>query len=320
MPQLDFSTFPQQLFWLFITFSILYITMAKVILPRIASILSKRAELTQGYRDKAEDMGRETDELRKKYENLLNDVRLKAKSKIDKAKESAYKYHYEKSKEISEEMQKRLDKSISALNVELEKERKEIPDTAEKLAGQIKSTILDNNRLVIMAIENLAVEPFYLTQEFFVGFAFVLFVAAVYKPVYKLVIGKLDGRAKEIEKNLEDSARLKEIAQELLASYEKKYSEFEKESQLIIAEAEKEANRIIDTMEVEVKKEVEKKMLIADEKIRQYQLKAITDINLALSELAVKKAEDMLVQELKDVGKKNNILVNSVAQVKKKLH
>jgi F-type H+-transporting ATPase subunit b len=171
-----------------------------------------------------------------------------------------------------------------------------------------------------MAIENLAVEPFYLTQEFFVGFAFVLFVAAVYKPVYKLVIGKLDGRAKEIEKNLEDSARLKEIAQELLASYEKKYSEFEKESQLIIAEAEKEANRIIDTMEVEVKKEVEKKMLIADEKIRQYQLKAITDINLALSELAVKKAEDMLVQELKDVGKKNNILVNSVAQVKKKLH
>jgi len=171
-----------------------------------------------------------------------------------------------------------------------------------------------------MAIENLAVEPFYLTQEFFVGFAFVLFVAVVYKPVYKLVIGKLDGRAKEIEKNLEDSARLKEIAQELLASYEKKYSEFEKESQLIIAEAEKEANRIIDTMEVEVKKEVEKKMLIADEKIRQYQLKAITDINLALSELAVKKAEDMLVQELKDVGKKNNILVNSVAQVKKKLH
>ena len=171
-----------------------------------------------------------------------------------------------------------------------------------------------------MAIENLAVEPFYLTQEFFVGFAFVLFVAAVYKPVYKLVIGKLDGRAKEIEKNLEDSARLKEIAQELLAYYEKKYSEFEKESQLIIAEAEKEANRIIDTMEVEVKKEVEKKMLIADEKIRQYQLKAITDINLALSELAVKKAEDMLVQELKDVGKKNNILVNSVAQVKKKLH
>jgi F-type H+-transporting ATPase subunit b len=145
-------------------------------------------------------------------------------------------------------------------------------------------------------------------------------VAAVYKPVAKLVIGKLDGRAKEIEKNLEDSARLKEIAQELLASYEKKYSEFEKESQLIIAEAEKEANRIIDTMEVEVKKEVEKKMLIADEKIRQYQLKAITDINLALSELAVKKAEDMLVQELKDVGKKNNILVNSVAQVKKKLH
>ncbi|MFN5351936.1 MAG: hypothetical protein ACK5BE_04915 [Alphaproteobacteria bacterium] len=146
MPQLDFSTFPQQLFWLFITFSILYVTMAKVILPRIADILSKRAELTQGYRDKAEDMGRETDELRKKYENLLNDVRLKAKGKIDKAKESAYKYHYEKSKEISEEMQKRLDKSISALNVELEKERKEIPDTAEKLAGQIKSTILDNNR------------------------------------------------------------------------------------------------------------------------------------------------------------------------------
>ena len=42
MPQLDITTFSPQIIWLFITFIILYVLMAKVALPRIGNILEQR--------------------------------------------------------------------------------------------------------------------------------------------------------------------------------------------------------------------------------------------------------------------------------------
>lgn len=173
-----------------------------------------------------------------------------------------------------------------------------------------------------MAVEGLASSaiPFYLSEKFFVAFAFVFFVVSILKPTFRFVTAKLDDRAKEIEDNLQKSALLKEKAQEVLASYEKRYADFEKEAQIIIADAEKEARRIIDGMEVEVGKELEKKMRLADERVRQYQLKMVNDINIALSDLAIKKAEEILGQELKDENKKASILNASIAQIKKKLH
>lgn len=173
-----------------------------------------------------------------------------------------------------------------------------------------------------MAVESLIASeiPFYLSEKFFVAVAFVLFIASVFKPTFKFVTVKLDARGKEIEDNLQQSALLKQKAQEVLANYERRYVDFEKEAQVIISDAEKEAKRIIDGMEVEVGKELEKKMRLADERVRQYQLKMVNDINVALSDLAIKKAEEILGQELKDENKKASILNSSIAQIKKKLH
>ena len=42
MPQLEISTFPSQIFWLVVSFLILYIIMAKVIVPRISSVIKNR--------------------------------------------------------------------------------------------------------------------------------------------------------------------------------------------------------------------------------------------------------------------------------------
>ena len=43
MPQLDFSTFPNQIFWLVVTLVVIYLVLSRVALPRIGGILAERA-------------------------------------------------------------------------------------------------------------------------------------------------------------------------------------------------------------------------------------------------------------------------------------
>ena len=42
MPQLDFATFPNQIFWLVITLIVIYLILSRVALPRIGGILADR--------------------------------------------------------------------------------------------------------------------------------------------------------------------------------------------------------------------------------------------------------------------------------------
>ena len=43
LPQLDFSTFPNQIFWLIVTLVAIYLILNRVALPRIGSVLAERA-------------------------------------------------------------------------------------------------------------------------------------------------------------------------------------------------------------------------------------------------------------------------------------
>ncbi|HDR27259.1 MAG TPA: F0F1 ATP synthase subunit B', partial [Rhodovulum sp.] len=42
MPQLDFATFPNQIFWLVVTLVVIYFVLSRIALPRIAAVLAER--------------------------------------------------------------------------------------------------------------------------------------------------------------------------------------------------------------------------------------------------------------------------------------
>ena len=78
MPQLDFSTFPNQIFWLVVTLVVIYLVLTKVALPRIASVLAERQGTITNDIAAAEDLKAKAAEAEEAYNKALADARAEA--------------------------------------------------------------------------------------------------------------------------------------------------------------------------------------------------------------------------------------------------
>jgi F-type H+-transporting ATPase subunit b len=78
MPQLDFSTFPNQIFWLVVTLVVIYLVLTRVALPRIASVLAERSGTITNDIAAAEELKLKAEEAEKAYEEALAEARLEA--------------------------------------------------------------------------------------------------------------------------------------------------------------------------------------------------------------------------------------------------
>ena len=90
MPQLDFSTFGNQIFWLAVSLVAIYLILTKVALPRISGILANRAGTIQGHVTKAEELKALAAEAQKAYDESLASARSEA-AKIAQAARDAFK-------------------------------------------------------------------------------------------------------------------------------------------------------------------------------------------------------------------------------------
>ena len=88
-PPFDPETFGSQLFWLVITFGLLYYLMAKVALPRIGTILEERNDRIADDLAEAEKLKQETDEAIASYEQALAEARQNAHGIAHAARDKA---------------------------------------------------------------------------------------------------------------------------------------------------------------------------------------------------------------------------------------
>jgi F-type H+-transporting ATPase subunit b len=156
--------------------------------------------------------------------------------------------------------------------------------------------------------------------ENWVALGFILFIALlVYLGVHRKVTDSLDQRQARIKGELDEARRLKEEAQALLAEFQRKGREAEKEAEGIIAGAKAEAERIAGEAKVRMEDFVSRRTKMAEAKITQAEAQALADVRSAAADAAVTAAERIL-----SIAAKGEVAVNLLQQgiedVRKKLN
>ncbi len=141
LPQLDFSTFPNQIFWLIVTLVIIYYVLSRVALPRIASVLAERQGTITNDIAAAEELKAQAAEAEAAYDKALADARAEASRIAEEAKA-------EIQAEVDEAMAK-ADAEISERTSESEARIAEIQAGATQA---VRDVAKDTARAVVSAL------------------------------------------------------------------------------------------------------------------------------------------------------------------------
>ncbi len=157
------------------------------------------------------------------------------------------------------------------------------------------------------------------TPTFFVGLAFVIFVAAVFRPVSRMVAAALDGRAEKIQQELDEAVRLREEAQALLAGYERHQNEALQEAEDILAHAKEEAERQARQAGEALEELIKRREIQALERIARAEEEAVSDVRNAAVELAIAATKKLISSELND-DRQQALIDEAIGELGDKLH
>ena len=115
LPQLDIATWPNQLFWLVISFTILYLLMQFVVTPRISTVLEDRRAKISGDLEKAREADANAKAMQETYEKALSEARADASEKAQAATKAAN----EKAAAAEAELAKKLAKKLATAEKKL---------------------------------------------------------------------------------------------------------------------------------------------------------------------------------------------------------
>jgi len=148
--------------------------------------------------------------------------------------------------------------------------------------------------------------------EVWVLLAVVLFVAGVWKPARRSILGALDARAVRIRDELDAARRLREEAQQALAAYQKQQQEGAAQAEAILAHARSEAERIAAQAARDLEETLERRRRLAQERIAQEEAKALAEIRAITVDVAISAARQVIVAEL-DEGRGSALIDAAIA-------
>lgn len=164
--------------------------------------------------------------------------------------------------------------------------------------------------------------PFFSLKntDFIVTLGFLLFIAVlVYFKVPGLLAGLLDKRAEGIQNDLDEARALRDEAQALLASYERKSREVKEQADRIVAHARDEAKLLAEQAHAEMEKSLARRLAAAESQIASAEAKAIKDVRDRAAMVAVAAAREVIAKQMTATDA-NKLIDASIDEVGAKLH
>ena len=159
-----------------------------------------------------------------------------------------------------------------------------------------------------------------LEAEAWVAIAFVIFLGLlVYLGAHRRVIDGIDQRQARIKTELDEARRLREEAQALLAEYQRKHGEADREAEAIIASANVEAERLAAEGKARMEDFVTRRTKMAETKIAQAEAQALAEVRSAAADAAVAAAAKILSTATK-VKIADDLLARGIADLRKRFN
>lgn len=156
--------------------------------------------------------------------------------------------------------------------------------------------------------------------DFIVLLAFLLFIAIlVYYRVPQLVGGLLDKRAEGIRADLAEARRLREEAQEIYASYERRQREVKTQAEEIVANARREAVLEGEKAKKALQLSIERRLKAAEEQIASAEGDAVRAVRDRAIQTAISAATEILGQQA-SVEQRNAGIDQAIAEVERRLN
>jgi len=159
MPQLNPEFWVSQVFWLTLTFGILYVVLSKIILPKISVNLESRKSEIQENIEAAEKQRQKSESKILEYNKMISKSKLEAKNIFKDAREKAMKDINSK-KEV---LDNQIDDEIKKAEREIVLLRKTAPEKINKIAIDTSSELVQkligadvNNSSISAIVEDLS--------------------------------------------------------------------------------------------------------------------------------------------------------------------
>lgn len=165
-------------------------------------------------------------------------------------------------------------------------------------------------------------KPFFslANTDFVVLLGFIVFIAVlVYFKVPGMLGGLLDKRAEGIQAELDEAKALREEAQALLASYERRQREVQEQADRIIAHAKEEAQVAGEQAKVDLAKSIERRLAAAEDQIASAQAGAVKEVRDRAIAVAIKAAQEVVSKQMTAADAAKSI-DEAISEVGQKLH
>ncbi len=143
LPQLDGSTYPSQIFWLLVTFALMYLPFRFKVLPDLSGVIERRREQIEGDLISAKNLKIEAENVHAAYETIVREARDKssylftrAEEKIKEQEKASYaEFYAHAAKDIADAEEEIADATQKALATVNDVAAEVAAAAAEKLVG-----------------------------------------------------------------------------------------------------------------------------------------------------------------------------------------